>query len=114
VRDVSDPGLEPGLHRIREGYRQKLPGMLSELAEQLRGARDERAPEQRLDASCRLVHKLKGTSGSFGFTEISAELARIEEQLEHLLSGAAPDRIASWAEIEQALDRARAAARSGS
>ena len=109
---MSDPDLERGLRRIREGYRQKLPGKLAELAEHLRGAREERAPEQRLETSSRLVHKMKGTSGSFGFDQVSAELARIEAQLERLLSGAAPDRVASWTEIEQALDRARAAARS--
>ncbi len=66
---MSDPDLERDVRRIREGYRQKLPGKL-------------------------------------------AELAWIEEQLERLLSGAAPDRVLSWSEIEQALDRARAAARS--
>jgi hypothetical protein len=58
------------------------------------------------------VHKLKGTSGSFGFDEVSAELARIEAQLECLLSGAVPDLVACWTEIERALNRARAAARS--
>ena len=109
---MSNPDLDRDLRRIREGYGQKLQGMLAELAEHLRGAREERAPEQRLETSSLLVHRLKGTSGSFGFDQISAELARIEAQLECLLSGAAPDRVASWAEIEQALDRARAAARS--
>ncbi len=106
---MSNPDLERNLRRIREGYGQKLPGKLAELAEHLRGAREERAPEQRLATSGLLVHKLKGTSGSFGFDQVSAELARIEAQLERLLSGAAPDRVASWTEIEQALGRARAA-----
>ncbi len=109
---MSDPGLERGLRRVREGYRQKLPGMLAELAEHLRGAREERAPQQQLETSSRLVHKLMGTSGSFGFHEVSAEMVRIEAQLERLLAGAAPDRVASWTEIEQALGRARAAAHS--
>ena len=109
---MSEPDLERDVRRIREGYGQKLPGKLAELAEHLRGAREEGAPEQRLETSSLLVHRLKGTSGSFGFDQISAELARIEAQLERLLSGAAPDRVASWTEIEQALDRARAAARS--
>ena len=109
---MSGPDLDRGLRRIREGYREKLPGMLAELAEHLRGAREERAPEQRLETSSRLVHRLKGTSGSYGFDEISAELARIEAQLERLLSGAAPDRAASWTKIDQALSRARAAASS--
>ena len=106
----SDPDRE--LRRVREGYREKLQGMLAELAEHLRGVREERAPEQRLETSSRLVHRLKGTSGSFGFDQISAELARIEAQLECLLSGAAPDRAASWTKIDQALSRARAAASS--
>jgi two-component system chemotaxis sensor kinase CheA len=109
---VSDAGLDRELRRIREGYRERLPGMLAELAELLQGAREERASERRLDAFCQLVHKLKGSSGSFGFDQVSAELARIEAQLERLLAGAAPDRVASWTEIEQSLDRARAAARS--
>ena len=109
---MSNPDLERELRRIREGYGQKLPGKLAELAEHLRGAREERAPVQRLETSSLLVHKLKGTSGSFGFDEVSAELAQIEAQLERLLLRAAPDRVASWTEIDQALGRARAAASS--
>jgi HPt (histidine-containing phosphotransfer) domain-containing protein len=83
----------------------KLPGKLDQLDALLRGARraHERGP---LEAARNLAHMLKGTSGSYGFEEISAELKRIEERLDRLLEGESPESPAVWSEIEQALNRA--------
>ncbi len=59
-----------------------------------------------IEAARDLAHMLKGTSGSYGFEELSAELRRIEEHLDRLLDGESPDSPAVWSEIEQALNRA--------
>ena len=51
-----------------------------------------------------MAHTLKGTSGSYGFDELSAELRRIEEGLEGLIEEAPAD---AWERIGHALARAR-------
>jgi HPt (histidine-containing phosphotransfer) domain-containing protein len=102
---VADADLQRDLQRFREAYRRKLPGKLDQLDALLRGARGSHE-RGRLEAARHLAHMLKGTSGSYGFEEISAELRRIEERLDRLLEGESPDSPAVWSEIEQALDRA--------
>ncbi len=104
--DVPDADLQRDLRRFRGDYRRKLPGKLDQLDALLRGARGGRERGQ-LEAARHLAHKLEGTSGSFGFEEISAELRRIEEHLNSLLEGKSPDSPAVWSEVEQALTRAR-------
>ena len=103
---MSDPDLERDLRHLREVYRPKLLGKLAELDGQLRRAREERPEKQPLEAARQLTHTLMGTSGSYGLDEVSAELARVEEQLEGLLEGAMPDPVAAWTAIEQALGQA--------
>jgi HPt (histidine-containing phosphotransfer) domain-containing protein len=110
VRDVSDPDLERDLCQLREAYRPKLVEKLAQLDGHLRRAREERLAKQQLEAARQLAHMLMGTSGSYGLDEVSAELARIEEQLEHLLENETPDPAAAWTAIEQALGQARARA----
>jgi HPt (histidine-containing phosphotransfer) domain-containing protein len=102
---VADADLQRDLQRFREAYRRKLPGKLDQLDALLRGARGAQERGQ-LEAARDLAHMLKGTSGSYGFGELSAELRRIEEHLDRLLDGESPDSPAVWSEIEHALNRA--------
>jgi HPt (histidine-containing phosphotransfer) domain-containing protein len=104
VGDVSDADLHRDLEQLREAYRRKLPGRLAELDALLNGARQGQAREP-LEAARRLAHMMKGTAGSYGFDEISAELGRIEESLEVLLAGTSPDSAVVWNAIEQAWTR---------
>jgi len=103
---VPDTDLHRDLERLREAYHHKLPGKLAQLDALLRGAREvhEKGP---LEAARDLTHMLKGTSGSYGFDAISAELRRIEERLDHLLGETSADRTTVWNEIEHALSQAR-------
>jgi HPt (histidine-containing phosphotransfer) domain-containing protein len=86
-----------------------LPHRLAQLDESLRTAGGERPSGEELEAARNLAHALKGTSGSYGFDEVGAELARIEKELDRLLEGGALDSDAIWGEIEGALQRARLA-----
>jgi HPt (histidine-containing phosphotransfer) domain-containing protein len=103
---VPDEGLESKLERLRRDYRGKLTEKLARLGSLVREARKVRDGDK-LQAARDLAHMLKGTSGSYGFDECSAELSRIEERLERLAGGAPANAAAAWVEIEQALERAQ-------
>jgi CheY-like chemotaxis protein len=98
--------LDRDLQVLREAYCRKLPGELYRLGALLDGAR-ETDEQERLEAAHRLVHMLKGTSGSYGLAEVSSELRRIEERLDRLLAGTSSPSEPLWDEIEHALRAAR-------
>jgi HPt (histidine-containing phosphotransfer) domain-containing protein len=91
---------------LRRDYRDKLTELLARLASLVREARKLRGRDE-FQAARDLAHRLKGSSGSYGFDECSAELSKIEERLEQLADGAPANAAATWVEIEQALSRAR-------
>jgi chemotaxis protein histidine kinase CheA len=103
---VSDADLERDLRRLREAYRRKLPARLVELEALLHRARDLPEREQ-LESVRALAHMLKGTTGSYGFEEISHEMARIEESLGRELQKTAPDLGAARHEVGRAITRVR-------
>lgn len=106
--DPPDSDWERDFQRLREIYRRKLRGQLATLEAILREARDEAPARPKLDAARRLAHRLKGTSGSYRLETSCAALEGIEQQLEQMQSGTAPDPGAAWAAIEEALGRVRA------
>jgi len=103
---VTDPDIQREIQLLRVAYCRKLPGKLARLGTLLAEAR-EGHEEPQLDAARRLAHMLKGSSGSYGLAEVSAELRRIEEHLDRALEGESPVSEAVWSEIERALSTAR-------
>jgi chemotaxis protein histidine kinase CheA len=101
---VSEVELQRDLQELREAYRRKLPAKLARLEELLDAAR-EVCEREALEAARLLAHTLKGTSGSYGLEGVSADLARIEEQLDRRLGGELSD--TDWSEIERILGRVR-------
>jgi HPt (histidine-containing phosphotransfer) domain-containing protein len=104
---MSDPSWDRDLEHLREKYRGKLREQIATLGEGLRGARESESERAQLETARQLVHRLKGTSGSYGFQESCAALERIEAQLDALLETAPPDLASIWADIEQLLEHAR-------
>ena len=104
---MTETDIQRELQLLREAYRRKLPGELARLGRLLIEAR-EAHEEKQLDAARRLAHMLKGSSGSYGLDEVSAELRRIEEHLDRVLEGESPVSEGVWSEIEHALSTARA------
>lgn len=96
--------LEEKLAVLRESYRRTLPGHLDELRAKLAAARESRS-ETAWAEMARLVHRLKGTAGSYGFDAVAAELEALEDVVERAAHEETPaDREA----MDAALARARA------
>ena len=70
--------LDAKLAALRESYRRALPEQVETLATLLAAPPGAEAA----DAAWRLAHRLKGTSGSYGFAELATQLETIEEILE--------------------------------
>jgi hypothetical protein len=105
---VSERDLEHELAPLRRSYRGKLPSKLDQLDALLGEARGSPQAES-LRAALDLAHTLKGTSGSYGLDEFSAELQIVENCLDRLREGADGAGDADWGEIDAALARARKA-----
>lgn len=108
--DVAPPPAsddEPALRALRAVYRQKLPGRLAELAAALRPAQAPGESDKALQDAYRIAHTLKGTVGSYGFDEVAAVLASIEETLRQRLAGSTSRAEADWVGMAEALDRVR-------
>jgi HPt (histidine-containing phosphotransfer) domain-containing protein len=103
---VTGTDVHREIQLLREAYCRKLPGELARLGALVARAR-ETHEQDRLDAARFLAHKLRGSSGSYGLAELSAELRRIEERLDRLFEGTSPASDAVWSEIEAALRAAR-------
>jgi chemotaxis protein histidine kinase CheA len=103
---VTDSEVQREIQILRAAYCRKLPRELAHLGTLLAEAR-ETHDEQQLDAARRLAHMLKGSSGSYGLAEVSAELRRIEESLDRALEDESPVSEGVWSEIEHALRAAR-------
>ena len=109
--DETGNGWERDFQQLRKRYQQTLRRDLSTLGVHLRGARNGERGE--LESAHQLAHRLKGTSGSYGFEETSEALQRIEDRLEEMLDAPAieppPPRAKSWDAIDAELERAAAA-----
>ncbi len=71
--------LEKAFAALREEYARALPAKLDELGAALREAQSGDA-EARARATA-LAHRLAGTAGSYGLTDVSAQAASVEQAL---------------------------------
>jgi CheY-like chemotaxis protein len=112
ARGEPEVEAEEAMAPLRESYRKRLPELVAGLDASLSGA----LPPARecIEAARELAHRLKGTTGSYGFDAVSAELAQIESGLDVLLSSPEEDALEGWREIGAALRRAHSAARTHS
>ena len=92
---------------LRASYRRALPEHLERLAAAVETARAAPSPTA-LEGAFHAAHRLKGTSGSFGFVALATELETIEEILDRVRRARAPLTEEEAARISAALARARA------
>lgn len=84
--------LSPALRKLIDSYRQALPDKLAEL-QILHASAAEDGDDDRLRAYYTAVHKLAGSSGSYGFPELSNTARVLDRYLSDILAGEA-----SWDE----------------
>jgi len=89
-----DDEVEKEIAELRRAYRADLPGKMEAIAKAI-SARD-------VEGSRTLSHRLRGTAGSYGLTEVSRAAGAIEDAL----SSATID----WPRVEGALAELTAAA----
>jgi len=104
---MSDSSWDRDFERLRVKYRDKLREQIATLGEKLRKARESQSARCELDSACKLAHSMKGTSGTYGFDEISAALESIETKLDELIETPSADTNRIWVDIERALHHAR-------
>lgn len=99
--------LEEKLAALRDAYRRALPEQLDALASLLDACASEGAAGA-LEDAWHLAHRLKGTSGSYGFALLAAQLETIEETLARARRMRSPAADEERARAVAALGRARA------
>lgn len=106
--DAASRQWDHDFRRLRQAYRGKLGKELATLGAALREARQSPSAYADRDTLRRVAHRLKGTSGTYGFEECCAALERVEAGLARVVELAATDAEDTWSEIELALRTARA------
>lgn len=100
---MTDRPLSPAVQKLIAKYREALPERLQELREQGLALNDAEA----LHAYEREVHKLAGSSGSYGFRDLSEALRDLDRLLRdcHAEGQALDPSLHSqlWTRIDQAL-----------
>lgn len=77
IHDSNSDDLDAELAKLIKEYAQKLPREIANIAKLLEQAQ-EVGTDEALEPAKQLVHKLKGTAGSYGFDKISEELEQLE------------------------------------
>ena len=82
--------LQQKLAKLRQAFVEQLPDKLESLHEHWQLVTSENWPNEATHAFHLLVHSLIGTSGTFGFTEISNKARQLEILIKHILANQAP------------------------
>jgi chemotaxis protein histidine kinase CheA len=96
-----DDEIRAALEELRVEYFAELPRLLRDLSEAVSAAKLNAAPDD-LRTAVSKAHALKGTSGSYRFTEISEAAGLMEDGLLGIQAGWLPPE-QGWPEIERAL-----------
>ena len=80
-------------------YSRSLPGKMRALAASVRRARE--GDEQHLVVARSLAHRLSGTAGCYGFSELGALAFAIEARLWPAFSATGTEAVCAWSEIDR-------------
>lgn len=94
------------LLRLRRSFLDALPAKLDAVVEALAAARSDPAV---LAAAFTDVHKLKGSTGSYGYADVSARLAEIHELLYDCVDQKRAPSDDEWRSIDGLIVQTRAA-----
>jgi chemotaxis protein histidine kinase CheA len=100
-----DEALNEVLASLRNEYANELPERLSEMKGYLKNARDDEEKQLEWLVKAHVIaHRLTGTAGSYGFTELSTAAANLDLYLKNLLKNEANSGAAANGLNWQALD----------
>lgn len=88
--DEHHEALQRKLEAVHQAYRDRLPGKLAALRAAWDGLSAAEDPMERLRALHREVHSLVGSSGTFGYDELSRQARLAERHLRTLLEAGRP------------------------
>ncbi len=71
-------GLEERLAKLREGYATKMSEKLDSLEQAVRTVVSRRATPEEVDRLWNAAHKLAGTAGSYGFSQLGDAVHEME------------------------------------
>ncbi len=94
--------LRKPMERLQRQYRARLTERLAELRSALWAARHAGTGSHEFQNAKSLVHRLRGSAGSFGLPVVSVFASLIEAQLERLQDGAGDGRL-TWSLILESL-----------
>lgn len=103
-----DEAFAAAFAEIRAQYALELPGEVLALVAALERARPEEGRAEGAAEARMIAHRLCGTGGSYGFTEISEAAAELEIVLKAIEANASPPAEA-WPKVDGALGRITAA-----
>ncbi len=98
---TKDDEIRAALEELRAEYFGELPGLLTALSHAVAVAKNSGSADD-LRTAMSQAHALKGTSGSYRFTEISEAAGLMEDALLGIQAGWLPAS-QGWPEIERAL-----------
>ena len=98
---TKDDEIRAALEELRAEYFAELPGLLAALSDAVTMAKSTESADD-LRTAVSKAHALKGTSGSYRFTEISDAAGLMEDGLLGIQAGWLPAS-QGWPEIERAL-----------
>lgn len=82
--------LQAGLAKIKERFVQSMPERVAEFDVLMDQLYEDEDTEKVVDEICQRAHKLHGQAGSFGFAEIGAMAAKLEQNIRDVLDGPRP------------------------
>jgi len=85
MSETQREGLAQRLAQLRADYVARLPSELAALKSLGEGLRGRERDRGDMEALCQRLHKLAGTGGSFGLTELSANARVLEQKVERWL-----------------------------
>ncbi len=109
---TKDDEIRAALDELRKEYFAELPELLSALSLAVATAKQSGNADD-LKTAISKAHALKGTSGSYRFTEISEQAGLMEDGLLGIQAGWLPPE-QGWPEIERALTMAETAMKKSS
>lgn len=108
ARVVEEPGLHAAVALQREGLRARLPVRLRELEGLVNRGRAQGLGGEQLYRVLRMAHALHTACGTLGFADVAAGVGRVEQLFDRLIAGDVAEFGDFWAQLDEAVARARA------